>query len=117
MTASIEGHAIHGAVRAFADGDAAVLLDDRGGGTAPGDLVRPGHVIPLRTRTDCPDTPGGRALALTAAAGFPAAVMCGAVSLRDPRSDADADNLADLAERDGLPVVTARDLLLPGANR
>jgi 3,4-dihydroxy 2-butanone 4-phosphate synthase / GTP cyclohydrolase II len=74
----------------------------------PGDLTRPGHVIPVRARR--PGSPAGLALAFAQGRGGRAAVFCAAVPDATPCAEAGADALLALAHRHGLAVVHASDL-------
>jgi 3,4-dihydroxy 2-butanone 4-phosphate synthase / GTP cyclohydrolase II len=73
--------------------------------TVPGDLTRPGHVIPVQARR--PDSPAGLALAFARSRGGRAAVFCAAAT---PSAEASADTLLALADRHGLAVAHASDL-------
>jgi 3,4-dihydroxy 2-butanone 4-phosphate synthase / GTP cyclohydrolase II len=89
--------------------------------TLPGDLSRPGHVIPLRGSAPDQDVlagPADSALALAALAGRSAAVVSGVVSPVSPACDADTEDLRQLARAHGLAVVAGSRLaaaLLTGA--
>jgi 3,4-dihydroxy-2-butanone 4-phosphate synthase len=91
----------------------AVAVDSASG---PGDLVRPGHVFPLRARPGGVRERRGRteaAVELAARAGLaPAGVLCDV--LRDDGEVARGVDLESFASEHGLPVIAASDLL-PGA--
>ncbi|MEN0139610.1 MAG: 3,4-dihydroxy-2-butanone-4-phosphate synthase [Rhodococcus sp. (in: high G+C Gram-positive bacteria)] len=81
--------------------------------TGQDDLVRPGHVIPLRTRPDSHAGVAESAVALSMLAGrAPAAVICSIVSPRDPLRMADADDLVFLAGTYDLPIIDGAGLPL-----
>ncbi|WP_280218185.1 GTP cyclohydrolase II [Nocardia neocaledoniensis] len=98
------------------------VLADAGSG--PGDLIRPGHILPLRAR------PGGvlerrghteAAVDLCSLAGLPAVGVI-AELVADDGSILRGEGIADLAVRNGLPVLTIAELVnyrlahsLPGA--
>ncbi len=84
-------------------------------GTAATDLVRPGHVIPLRARPEGVLGRRGRAetaVDLAALAGLrPAGVLCELVSTTDPRGMARGPELVTFAREHGLHVITPGDLV------
>lgn len=90
----------------------ALLADDQ---TSPTDMVRPGHVLPLRTVDDGVLRHPGRAEAavdLARLAGLaPAAVLCEIVSPADGTKMARGDELPDFADQHGLTCVTIADLV------
>ncbi|WP_436491797.1 bifunctional 3,4-dihydroxy-2-butanone-4-phosphate synthase/GTP cyclohydrolase II [Actinokineospora sp. HUAS TT18] len=79
------------------------------------DFTRPGHVVPLRAR------PGGvlrrpghteASVDLARLAGLrPAGVLCEVVSQRDPQGMARRPELAELADRNDLTIITIADLI------
>jgi 3,4-dihydroxy 2-butanone 4-phosphate synthase/GTP cyclohydrolase II len=83
--------------------------------SVPGDLCRPGHVVPLASR------PGGvlerpghteAAVDLTRLAGLaPAGVLCEIVSTRHPGQMARRPELVDFAAEHGLAMITIEDLI------
>jgi len=77
--------------------------------TGVDDLVRPGHVIPLRV--DGAFDRGAAALELVRRAGGRAAVLNAVVSRADPRRDPEPAELYELAIRYGIPIGHAGDLL------
>lgn len=77
--------------------------------TAVDDLVRPGHVIPLRV--DGPHSHGAAALELVSHAGSRAAVVTAVVSVADPRRDPSPEELIELAGDYRLPVAFSDELL------
>lgn len=84
-------------------------------GTAATDLIRPGHVVPLRARTDGVLGHRGRAetaVDLAALAGLrPAGVLCELVSTADPRGMARGPELVTFAREHGLHLITTVDLV------
>src|SRR5699024_7215772 len=83
-------------------------------GTAPGDLTRPGHMVPLRARPGGVLTRPGHteaAVDLARLAGLRAAgVICEIVSEDDPTTMARSPELRRFADRHGLAMVTIEAL-------
>ncbi len=83
--------------------------------TVPGDLVRPGHVVPLRAKDGgvlrrCGHTEA--AVDLARMAGLrPAGVLCEIVSQKDESGMARRDELAVFAEEHDLRLITIADLV------
>ena len=82
--------------------------------TGPGDLSRPGHVVPLAARPGgVLDRPGHTeaAVDLTRLAGLrPAGVLCEVVSTREPGRMARRDELVEFAARHRLVMISIADL-------
>ncbi|MCX4095815.1 3,4-dihydroxy-2-butanone-4-phosphate synthase [Nocardia sp. alder85J] len=75
--------------------------------SGPADFTRPGHVVPIRTRTSGTGRPGPAeaAIDLLRTAGLhPAAAMGALVSRADPTRMADAGECAEFASAHGLAV-------------
>jgi 3,4-dihydroxy 2-butanone 4-phosphate synthase/GTP cyclohydrolase II len=83
--------------------------------TQPGDLVRPGHVLPLRAKEGGVLRRSGHteaAVDLTRMAGLaPAGALCEIVSEKNEADMARADELRVFAEDHGLTLVTIADLI------
>jgi 3,4-dihydroxy 2-butanone 4-phosphate synthase/GTP cyclohydrolase II len=83
--------------------------------TQPGDLVRPGHVLPLRAKEGGVLRRSGHteaAVDLTRMAGLaPAGTLCEIVSEKNEADMARADELRVFAEDHGLTLVTIADLI------
>ncbi|GAA4535063.1 3,4-dihydroxy-2-butanone-4-phosphate synthase [Pseudonocardia xishanensis] len=85
-----------------------------GAATEPGDLTRPGHVVPLAARAGGVLERGGHteaAVDLTRLAGLrPAGVLCEIVSVREPGRMARRDELVEFAVEHDLAMITIADL-------
>jgi 3,4-dihydroxy 2-butanone 4-phosphate synthase/GTP cyclohydrolase II len=83
--------------------------------TLPGELTRPGHVVPLAARATGVLERAGHteaAVDLTRLAGLrPAGVLCEVVSTREPGRMARRAELVDFASEHGLAMITIEDLI------
>ncbi|MGD7001215.1 bifunctional 3,4-dihydroxy-2-butanone-4-phosphate synthase/GTP cyclohydrolase II [Corynebacterium halotolerans] len=84
-------------------------------GTVPGDLTRPGHVVPLRARDGGVLARDGHTEAsvdLAVAAGLrPAGVLCEVVSEEDPTDMARGPELRRFADHHGLKMISIEQLI------
>lgn len=84
-------------------------------GTAPADLTRPGHILPVRTDIDGVLSSPSRAEAavdlMVLAGRRPAGVLAGIVSGDDPMSMAHGEELRRFADRHNLALVSIADLV------